>query len=59
MATGDASQHPMIPDGIGTVTPGSYADLLFLKNDPLEDIGALFLPTVVIMNGRVVFQYAS
>jgi enamidase len=54
MATGNAARFPMIPNGIGTIAPGSYADLLFLRDDPLEDIGALFAPTVVIKDGIVV-----
>ncbi len=55
-ATANASEHPMIPNGIGSITPGSRADLLLLEDDPLENIGALFSPTVVIKDGRVVID---
>ncbi len=54
MATGNASRFPIIPAGIGTITPGSYADLLLVLGDPLDDIGTLFSPTVVIKDGQVV-----
>ena len=54
MATGNASRFPMLPKGLGTITPGSVADLLLLPDDPLADIGALTSPTVVVKDGRVV-----
>lgn len=54
MATGNASRFPMVPEGLGTIAPGSYADLLLLPDDPLADIGALTSPTVVVKDGRIV-----
>ncbi len=54
MATGNTSRFPMLPDGLGTIAPGSVADLLLLPDDPLDDIGALTSPAVVVKDGRIV-----
>lgn len=54
MATGNTSRFPMLPEGLGTIAPGSVADLLLLPRDPLADIGALTSPTVVVKDGKIV-----
>ena len=56
MATGNGAKHPFTPDGIGTIRPGSFADVLVLEGDPLQRIDALFEPTVVIQRGKVVID---
>ena len=56
MATGNAGRFPLIPGTIGTIVPGSYADLLLLEGDPLKDISALFAPTVVVKEGKIVID---
>lgn len=37
----------------GSVTPGKAADLLVVKNNPLEDLSALAEPLYVMANGRL------
>ena len=54
MATGNGAKHPFTPDGIGTIRPGSFADVLVLEGDPLKRIDAMFEPTIVIQRGKVV-----
>jgi cytosine/adenosine deaminase-related metal-dependent hydrolase len=43
---------------IGTITPGAFADLLFLSANPLEDVTILNQPNThlqaIIKDGRVV-----
>jgi imidazolonepropionase-like amidohydrolase len=36
----------------GTVEPGRRADLLLLRRDPLDDLGALWMPEAVFVAGR-------
>jgi imidazolonepropionase-like amidohydrolase len=59
MATGNASQHPMIPRGLGTLKVGNIADLLILADQPLEDITAITRPLIVIKAGRIVVDERS
>ncbi len=40
-------------DTVGTLTPGRFADLVAVDGDPLEDIGVLERPVVVVKGGRV------
>ena len=54
MATGNAAQHPMVPDTLGTIAPGKIADLLILAEDPLKDITAIAKPLMVIQSGQIV-----
>ncbi len=54
MATGNTSRFPMLPEGLGRIAPGSVADLLLLRGDPLADIGLLTSPIVVVKDGRIV-----
>ena len=56
MATGNASQHPMVPAALGTIEAGKLADLLILAADPLEDISAVTRPLLVIKEGRIVID---
>ena len=41
-------------DELGTLEAGKYADVLLLDADPLEDIGNIRAPGMVIRNGKVV-----
>ena len=61
MTTGHAIQAGTINaakslgvDGVlGTLEPGKFADMLVLKSDPLEDIGAIRKSLdKVVLNGR-------
>ncbi len=38
---------------VGSLRPGSYADLIAVKGNPLEDIRALEKPVLVVKGGRV------
>ena len=39
---------------LGTIEPGKRADLLVVRGDPLTDIGALFSPAQVWLDGEQV-----
>ena len=54
MATGNGAKHPFTPESIGTILPGSFADVIVLEGDPLESIDAMFEPIVVIQRGKIV-----
>ena len=54
MATGNAARFPLLPETLGTIRPGSTADLLLLPGDPLVDVRVLTAPTVVVKDGRIV-----
>lgn len=56
MATGNGAKHPFTPDSIGTIRPGSFADVVVLADDPLKSIDAMFEPTIVIQRGKVLFD---
>lgn len=52
-ATVNASIHIEMDDQIGTLEPGKFADMVVLRNDPLEDVRALQSSiTMVIKNGE-------
>lgn len=54
MATGSAAKHPMIPENVGSIEAGKVADIIILKDDPLEDITAITRPLLVIQGGKIV-----
>ena len=54
MATGNGAKHPFTPESIGTIRPGSFADIIVLEDDPLKRIEAMFEPIVVIQRGKIV-----
>ena len=51
-ATVIAAEHIEMADQIGTIETGKFADLVALKQDPLEDITALRAIELVIKNGK-------
>jgi imidazolonepropionase-like amidohydrolase len=40
-------------EGVGTLTPGNYADLVAVSGDPLEDIRTLERPVFVMKGGEI------
>ena len=56
MATGNAARHPFLPDATGAIAPGGFADLIMLKEDPLENIDALFYPELVVKAGEILID---
>ena len=40
-------------DGVGTLSPGAYADLIAVKGDPLQDIRTLESPVFVMKGGEI------
>ena len=40
-------------DGVGTLAPGSYADLVAVSGDPLEDIRTMERPVFVMKGGEI------
>ena len=54
MSTGNGAKHPFTPESIGTIRPGSFADIIVLEDDPLKRIEAMFEPIVVIQRGKIV-----
>jgi imidazolonepropionase-like amidohydrolase len=52
-ATANGATLLRIPT-IGTIEPGKAADLVLLPEDPLDDIAALLLPSLVVQAGVVV-----
>jgi hypothetical protein len=42
-------------DQLGSIAPGKRADLVLLKTNPLDSIGAVRTPSLVIQAGKVVF----
>ncbi len=51
-ATRNVAEHIGEKGETGTVTPGSRADLVLLKGNPLEDIGNIARQAGVMVNGR-------
>ena len=51
-ATIVASEHIEMDDQIGTIEVGKFADMVALRNDPLEAIGALKTVRLVIKDGK-------
>ena len=54
--TRDAAQGMLGLSDVGTIEPGSVADLIILDGDPLEDLAALTRVHTVIQQGRVVVR---
>jgi imidazolonepropionase-like amidohydrolase len=55
-ATCHAAKVCELEKDIGTLEPGKYADIIGVKGNPLEDIGALKRVKTVISRGRVKYQ---
>ena len=53
-ATSDASKILRMDDNIGTIEVGKIADLLLIKNNPLEDLDALLDVERVFLSGNEV-----
>lgn len=51
-ATVVASEHIEMDDQIGTIEVGKFADMVVLRNDPLDTISALKSVRLVIKNGK-------
>jgi imidazolonepropionase-like amidohydrolase len=56
MATVRAAEAEGVDHVLGTLEVGKLADLLLLDGNPLEDIGNLRRPRLVILDGRVVHR---
>lgn len=56
MATSDATTALGISDRVGTIEPGTLADLVLLDGDPVSDIEALGHVELVMKEGRVVYR---
>ena len=54
MTTGNAAGHPLTPDDMGVIKAGNVADVIILRDDPLEDIEAMTWPQVVVLAGEIV-----
>lgn len=49
-----------MPDEIGCVSPGAYADLIVVERDPLEDVRVLTIPEkfrYVVSGGELVIRH--
>jgi imidazolonepropionase-like amidohydrolase len=55
-ATHHASRVCGLEESIGTLEPGKYGDIIGVKGNPLEDIGALKKVKTVISRGRIKYQ---
>jgi imidazolonepropionase-like amidohydrolase len=55
-ATATAAEMLMIQERTGTVTKGLDADLLILERNPLDNVGAVHDPLMVINNGKIVLN---
>ena len=53
-ATSQAAEMLMMSDQIGQIKKGLDADLLILERNPLENIGAIHDPLMVVNNGKVI-----
>ena len=56
MATEGSATALGINDHVGTLRPGMRADCAFLDSDPLADIEALSTVSLVVKEGRIVYQ---
>lgn len=56
MATSGSAAALGLGDRIGTIEPGKMADLVFVKGDPLADLGALGELALVLKEGRIVYR---
>ncbi|MDP2956346.1 MAG: amidohydrolase family protein [Longimicrobiales bacterium] len=55
-ATTVAAELLGIADHTGRIAPGLHADLIVLERNPLDDVGVVQDPLVVVSDGRVVAQ---
>jgi imidazolonepropionase-like amidohydrolase len=55
-ATYHAARVCGLEESIGTVQPGKFGDVIGVKGNPLEDIGALKSVKTVISRGRIEYQ---
>ena len=53
-ATSEAARALGLERETGRLAPGLAADVLVLDGNPLEDLGALLRPVLVLARGRVV-----
>jgi imidazolonepropionase-like amidohydrolase len=53
-ATSNAARLLRMDDQIGSIEKGKLADLILVPGDPLNDIGAMRRPALVMKSGRVV-----
>jgi imidazolonepropionase-like amidohydrolase len=51
-----AAQVCGLEDSIGTLEPRKLGDIIGVKGDPLEDIGALKRVKTVISRGKIKYQ---
>ena len=55
-ATYNAARVCRLEDSVGTLEPGKFADIVGVKGDPLEDIGALKRVQTVVSGGEIKHQ---
>jgi imidazolonepropionase-like amidohydrolase len=55
-ATLHAAEAMGLGDKTGSIAPGKWADVVLVRQDPLENLGSLVRPRLVIQNGAVVDQ---
>jgi len=55
-AISSAAEMLDIGDHTGNISIGLDADLLILERNPLEDVGAVHDPLMVINNGKIVLN---
>jgi len=55
-ATSEAARAFGLEHETGRLAPGLAADILVVDGNPLEDLGALLRPILVVARGRVVFR---
>jgi imidazolonepropionase-like amidohydrolase len=55
-ATSNAAKVCGLEESIGTLEPGKYGDIIGVKGNPLEDIGALKRVKTVVSRGEIKHQ---
>lgn len=55
-ATSRAAAHLGLPDSLGSIAPGRWADLVAVDGDPLNDIAATANIRLVIADGRILLD---